>query len=112
HLALTSATGARLCSARVTSRRLAGLAAIPLAGLAACQRGQDAAVPDAHADADVGTPQRPPRGQAALEPWLANGDYRAWRCEAMISPPRGSGNHGRQRICANQLLLANGAGTY
>ena len=30
----------------------------------------------------------------------------------MISPPRLSGNHGRQRICANELLLASTGGTY
>jgi hypothetical protein len=95
----------------VTSRRWARLAgAIALAGLAACQSGSSASSPDA--DPDVGTPQRPPRGQVPLELWLAQGLYKAWRCEMMISPPRLSGNHGRQRICANDLLIASTSGTY
>jgi hypothetical protein len=61
---------------------------------------------------DEGTPQRPPRGQIALEPWLAAGHHRSWACEAMISPPRLSGNHGRQLVCSNDLLVASTAGEY
>jgi hypothetical protein len=54
--------------------------------------------------ADPGAPQRPPRGQVALEAWLAEGHYRSWACEDHISAPRLSGNHGRHRICSNELL--------
>jgi hypothetical protein len=67
---------------------------------------------DAAADADPGSPQRPPRGRAALEPWLAEEHFRAWRCEPDVSPPRLSGNHGRQRICSNDALLASTSGPY
>jgi hypothetical protein len=66
----------------------------------------------ASAPADGGTAQRPPRGQAALEGWLAAGSHRGWACEGMISPPRLSGNHGRQLICANDLLLGSTSGSY
>jgi predicted small lipoprotein YifL len=91
------------------SGRLRGrLAAIALVSLTACQAGSPAEAPDA----DVGTSQRPPRGQADLEAWLAQGFYKSWTCEATIFPPRLSGNHGRQRICANDLLLGSTAGTY
>jgi hypothetical protein len=83
------------------------LAALALAG-AACQ---GPAASDS-ADADVGSPQRPPRGQVLLEPWLAAGHYKAWTCETSIFPPRLGGNHGRQRICSNELLLATTAGRY
>jgi hypothetical protein len=85
------------------------LAALALASLAACQS-NESNTPDAAPD--PGTPQRPPRGQALLEPWLAQGFYKAWKCETMIFPPRLTGNHGRQRICANDLLLGSTAGTY
>jgi hypothetical protein len=91
----------------VIQRRLAGLAILAIAGLAACQSNHVGAP-----DADIPTPQRPPRGQAALEAWLAEGHYKAWKCESMIFPPRLSGNHGRQRICANELLIGSTAGTY
>ena len=59
------------------------------------------------------SPQRPPRGgQAAMEEWLAAGWFRSWRCEPDISPPRLTGNHGRHRICSNDLLLASAEGPY
>jgi hypothetical protein len=60
----------------------------------------------------VGTPQQPPRGKTALEAWLASAQYRSWKCEMMISPPRLNGNHGNQRICSNDVLLASDAGAY
>ena len=91
----------------MTPLRLAGLATVLVAGLAACQ--------NTHADApdaDVPTPQRPPRGQAPLEAWLAEGHYKAWKCETSIFPPRLTGNHGRQRICANDLLVGSTSGRY
>jgi hypothetical protein len=93
----------------VTTRHLGGLAAIAFASLAACQSsGGTADTPDA----EVATPQRPPRGQAALEGWLAERHYKAWRCEASIFPPRLTGNHGRHRVCSNELLLGSTVGTY
>lgn len=85
------------------------LALLVLAGGTACQRG---GAELQTADADVGTAQRPPRGKAALEAWLATAQYQSWTCEASISPPRLNGNHGRQRICSNDLLLASDAGPY
>jgi hypothetical protein len=94
-------------------------------GLIAAACGKDAAapgqVPDAAEpgsdgsgddDATAATPQRPPRGQAAIETWLAEGWFHSWRCETEISPPRLTGNHGRHRICSNDLLHDSGAGTY
>lgn len=59
-----------------------------------------------------GTPELPPRAPAALEVWLAAGHHRAWLCENQIFAPRGSGNHGRHRICSNAALLASVAGPY
>jgi hypothetical protein len=92
----------------VIARRPGRLAALAFASLAACQSGSPPEAPDA----DPGSAQRPPRGQAALEAWLAQGFYKSWKCEAMIFPPRLTGNHGRQRICANDLLLGSTAGVY
>jgi hypothetical protein len=91
----------------VTARKIGGLAVLVVASLAACQSN--------HADApevDVPTPQRPPRGQTALEAWLAEGHYKAWKCETSIFAPRLTGNHGRHRICANDLLVGSTAGRY
>jgi hypothetical protein len=68
----------------------------------------DADVPDL----EPPSPQRPPRGAAALEAWLAEGHYRAWHCEPGISNPRLTGNHGRHRICSNDALLASTSGPY
>jgi hypothetical protein len=59
------------------------------------------------------SPQRPPHGgQQAVEDWLAAGYFHSWRCEGVISPPRLTGNHGRHRICSNDLLLASATGPY
>jgi hypothetical protein len=67
---------------------------------------------DAAADADPGTPQRPPVGQAALEAWLAQAFHQAWTCEDRIFPPRLTGTHGRHKICSNQAMLASTSGPY
>ena len=96
-----------------------------LAGFAggACGKGSPAEPPEPAVDAaardgdgaDAGpasTPQRPPRGQEALEAWLAAGYYRSWHCEAGISAPRLTGNHGRHRICSNDLLWGSASGPY
>jgi len=92
------------------------LALIAITALSACAGGDPSpASPDATppvADADPGTPQRPPRGQAALEAWLAEGFYGAWRCEDRVSSMRLSGSHGRHKICSNDLLLASTSGVY
>ena len=64
------------------------------------------------ADADPGSPQRPPQGQAAIETWLAEGSFLGWTCEDQIYAARLGGNHGRHRICSNDLLLASTAGPY
>lgn len=70
----------------------------------------DAAVAE---PADVtGTPQRPPVGQTALETWLAAGHHRLWACETGIFGPRLTGNHGRHRICSNDLLRTSENGPY
>jgi hypothetical protein len=71
-----------------------------------------AAARDAAPDLDPGTPEEPPRGQAALEAWLLAGHYRGWTCEAAISPRRLNGAHGRHRICSNRLLVESAAGPY
>jgi hypothetical protein len=59
-----------------------------------------------------GTPQEPPRGQASIEAWLAEGHYRSWRCESAIFNPRLNGAHGRHRVCSNDALLASTSGNY
>lgn len=57
--------------------------------------------------------QTPPMGQAAVEAWLARGDYRRWRCEVAPHAARPPGAHGENRICSNDLLSGSaGPGDY
>lgn len=95
------------------------LGALPIAVLLACDGGErTAGPPGSAADAGTaapeagGTPQVPPRGQRALEAWLAEGHYKQWRCEDRIFPARGNGAHGRHRICWNDLMVDSVSGTY
>ena len=69
-------------------------------------------VPAAGSLDGAGTPQRPPRGQRALEPWLAAGHHLQWKCEQDIFPSRMGGLHGRHRICSNDLLLGSTSESY
>jgi hypothetical protein len=61
---------------------------------------------------DVGDPQTPPRGQAVIEPWLAQGFYLSWKCEPASHPSGPFGAHGENRVCSNDLLSAAGAGEF
>ncbi len=61
---------------------------------------------------DSNSTQIPPRGQAAIEPWIAQGFYRAWRCEPASHPARPFGAHGDNRVCSNDLLSAAGPGEF
>jgi hypothetical protein len=74
--------------------------------------GPDAAAPPSDALLMMGTPERPPQGQAALEAWLQAGHYRGWTCEQSISDRRLNGAHGRHRICSNRALLDSTDGAY
>jgi hypothetical protein len=57
-------------------------------------------------------PQLPPRGDAALRPWLAAGHYLAWACEPAPHPARPPGAHGDNRICSNAMLSGSASGRY
>lgn len=59
-----------------------------------------------------GDAQTPPTGQAALDPWLASGVYKAWACESGPMSPRPNGAHGRNRVCSNSLVQRNTGGEY
>jgi len=61
---------------------------------------------------DPGDPQTPPKGRANLEPWIAQGFYKGWRCEPAAHPARPFGAHGQNRVCSNELLSAAGAGEF
>jgi hypothetical protein len=52
----------------------------------------------------VDDPELPPRGMAAIEPWLAAGHHNAWRCEPVTRPARPGSPHGGARVCSNALL--------
>jgi len=102
---------AAACCWAIAGALLAGLATIAACG-APSAGGTDGATP--------ASDQLPPMGKAALEPWLAGGRYRTapWTCEAMISAPRIdpatniAGEHGRQRVCSNDILLGSDSGPY
>jgi hypothetical protein len=61
---------------------------------------------------DPGSSQRPPRGAEALAAWLEQKHHLAWRCEEKVSQPRLTGNHGRHRICSNEIVRETGAGPF
>jgi hypothetical protein len=63
------------------------------------------------AELEEGDPQTPPVGRVAVEDWLARGDYKAWACEPAIHPARVPSPHGFNRICSNDLIAQNAAGT-
>ncbi len=54
----------------------------------------------------------PPRGDAALMGWLAEGYYLSWACEPEAHPARPPGAHGANRICSNAALSASETGTF
>ena len=85
----------------------AAIITVALLASAACEGGGTSAA--GLADAGAGDPQVPPMGRAALEPWLAAGHHRRWRCETNISPPRLNGAHGRHLVCSNALIMQEAA---
>jgi hypothetical protein len=80
--------------------------------LAACgNAASSGASPDAPDRASDGaTAQIPPTGRAALEAWLATGEYLRWSCEPSPHPAREPSAHGRNRICSNDALAGTAAG--
>lgn len=62
--------------------------------------------------AGPGDAQTPPAGEAQLDPWLANGVYKAWSCESGPMDARPNGAHGRNRVCSNTLTQMNTGGEY
>jgi hypothetical protein len=62
-------------------------------------------------DAGAESAQRPPTERAALEAWLADGAYRDWHCEPDVHASRSPSPHGFNRICSNDLVADNIAGS-
>ncbi len=60
---------------------------------------------------DAGDPQLPPiTGSADVESWLAQGHYKAWKCEPAPHAARSPSPHAINRICNNSKLAAQPAG--
>lgn len=55
--------------------------------------------------------QTPPQEAVALEAWLAKGDYKTWSCEPAVHAARMPSPHGFNKICSNDTLAADAAGT-
>jgi hypothetical protein len=51
-----------------------------------------------------------PQGAAAVEAWIAKGDYKSWHCEAEKHAARSPSPHDYNRICSNDILSTNAAG--
>ncbi len=56
-------------------------------------------------------PQTPPSGAVAVDAWLAQGYYKSWHCEADVHAGRAPTPHGFNRICSNNAIAENVAGT-
>jgi hypothetical protein len=79
--------------------------------LAACSSSSDnASGPSSSEDASAAS-QTPPMGAAAVEAWLATGEYKSWHCEAAVHASRSPSVHNFNRICSNDVVSANAAGT-
>ncbi len=60
-----------------------------------------------------GDDQTPPTGDAAaIRAWLDAKAYTRWTCEASPHPARPGSAHSANRICANTLAAAHGAGEF
>ncbi len=68
--------------------------------------------PDPTPDPITSDDQTPPTAHADLVPWLADGAYQTWACEADAHPARPPGAHGQNRICSNELLSQTADGRY
>ncbi len=44
--------------------------------------------------------------------WLAAASYKNWKCEPTVMNARPNGAHGRNRICANDLMSSHGGGPF
>jgi hypothetical protein len=54
-----------------------------------------------------GNLQTPPTTSSFdVESWIAEGSYKAWKCETVVHPQMGVSPHGQNRICANELTAA------
>ena len=61
--------------------------------------------------ASTGDDQIPPMGADAIEAWLAKGAYKRWHCEPKPHLFRAPSPHGYNRICANDMIADNVAGS-
>lgn len=80
--------------------------------LVGCANDGEVANKDANSPVVEGDPELPPQGHAALNAWLAEGNYLMWRCEESPHPARPPGAHGTNRICSNAALSASATGAY
>lgn len=72
----------------------------------------DAAVEGAGGgESDGADDQIPPMGADAIEAWLADGAYLRWHCEPKPHAARSPSPHGFNRICSNDAVSDNVAGT-
>jgi hypothetical protein len=65
-----------------------------------------------HKPTGAGDAQTPPTGASAVDAWLAQGLYKAWRCEPAAHAGRSPSPHGMNRICSNDVLSAHGQGEF
>jgi hypothetical protein len=78
----------------------------------ASDAGTDYAVDAAPVDLP-GTAQLPPTGSvAAIEAWLAKGEYKAWKCEKAPHDARPNSPHEKNRVCSNDKVSAHTTGEY
>lgn len=75
-----------------------------LTGLSACS--DDPQMRDTSGD-----DQTPPMGAARVQQWLESGAYKGWHCESAVHEARSPSPHGFNRICSNDLIAENVAGT-
>jgi hypothetical protein len=59
----------------------------------------------------AGNAQTPPIGAAAIVPWLQQGFYKSWHCEAAAHTARSPSPHNVDRVCSNDVIANNATST-
>lgn len=65
-----------------------------------------AACPEAPGAEEIGDPETPPEGDAAMRAWLDEEHYLKWACEDSVTAAVSGSPHGRKRVCSNAALSA------
>jgi hypothetical protein len=94
----------------MTDRHVLTTTCVLLSVLAAAACNDDMGDDTSSSTTDKST-QKPPQSASAVEAWLSKGYYEDWQCEPKIHAARSPSPHGFNRICSNDVVSSNAAGS-